>query len=103
MSTQEETKEETGWILYQIGSPTPNVYRFVVTSGFQDEAVNAQLGEGEFVDSTSTLLGELGGDVMVLTSMAEALKLIADIAEGGTTANSLPNIARVARAALGKE
>jgi hypothetical protein len=32
--------------------------------------------------------------------MREALALIADIAEGSTTANSLPNIARVARNAL---
>lgn len=31
----------------------------------------------------------------------EALHLIADIAEGSRTANSLPNIARIARAALG--
>ncbi|OLL27452.1 hypothetical protein BTH42_31905 [Burkholderia sp. SRS-W-2-2016] len=32
--------------------------------------------------------------------LREALALIADIAEGSTTANSLPNIARIARAAL---
>lgn len=32
--------------------------------------------------------------------LREALALIADIAEGSTTANSLPNIARLARAAL---
>jgi hypothetical protein len=32
--------------------------------------------------------------------LREALALIADLAEGSRTANSLPNIARVARAAL---
>jgi hypothetical protein len=32
--------------------------------------------------------------------MREALSLIADIAAGSTTANSLPNIGRIARAAL---
>jgi len=32
--------------------------------------------------------------------MREALALIADIAEGSTTANSLPNIARLARSAI---
>lgn len=32
--------------------------------------------------------------------LREALTLIADIAEGSTTANSLPNIARLARNAL---
>jgi hypothetical protein len=32
--------------------------------------------------------------------MREALALIADIAGGSTTANSLPNIARIARSAL---
>lgn len=32
--------------------------------------------------------------------LREALTLIADIAEGSTTANSLPNIARIARSAL---
>ncbi|SKD04465.1 hypothetical protein SAMN05445504_9235 [Burkholderia sp. CF099] len=32
--------------------------------------------------------------------LREALALIADIAEGSTTANSLPNIARLARVAL---
>ncbi len=32
--------------------------------------------------------------------LREAIALIADIAEGSTTANSLPNIARLARNAL---
>ncbi|TCK37992.1 hypothetical protein B0G84_3294 [Paraburkholderia sp. BL8N3] len=32
--------------------------------------------------------------------LREVLCLIADIAEGSTTANSLPNIARIARAGL---
>ncbi|CAB3758516.1 hypothetical protein [Paraburkholderia humisilvae] len=32
--------------------------------------------------------------------LREVLALIADIAEGSTTANSLPNIARLARVAL---
>jgi hypothetical protein len=33
-------------------------------------------------------------------TMLEALQVIAGIAEGSTTANSLPNIARIARAAI---
>lgn len=35
-------------------------------------------------------------------SQVEALRIIADIAEGSTTANSLPNIARIARGAIAK-
>jgi len=54
------------WILYQIRSAEPNTFRFVITKGFQDETVEGRLKEGEFIDSTSTLLGELGGDVTVL-------------------------------------
>jgi hypothetical protein len=36
------------------------------------------------------------------SDMLAALEQIADIAEGSTTANSLPNIARLARAAIAK-
>lgn len=35
-----------------------------------------------------------------IVRLREALAAIADIAEGSTTANSLPNIARIARAKL---
>jgi hypothetical protein len=63
------------WILYQIGGDEPNVYRFVITPGFQDDAVTAQLRKGEFIDTTTTLLGELGGDVTVIDN--EKLQLLA--------------------------
>lgn len=68
MSTQttQEAKHTPEWILYQIGTAEQNGFRFVVTSGFQDDAVEKALAEGEFIDTTSTLLGALGGDVTVL-------------------------------------
>lgn len=68
--TQTDETKHTEWILYQIGSDEPNKYRFVVTNGFNDDEVTKTLAEGEFIDSTSTLLGELGGDVTVIDTRA---------------------------------
>jgi hypothetical protein len=55
------------WIIYQIGnSEKPNVYRFVLTFDFQDAKVEANLNPTEFIDSTSTASGVLGGEVVCI-------------------------------------
>lgn len=54
------------WIVYQIGGPDRHKFRFVIVQGFDDTAVEGQLSADEFIDTTTTLLGHLGGDVTVL-------------------------------------
>lgn len=39
---------------------------------------------------------------LTIEALAKALEMIADIGEGSTTANSLPNIAKIARSELQK-
>ena len=46
---------------------------------------------------------ELKNALARIGALETALRMIADIAEGSTTANSLPHIAKIARAALAPE
>lgn len=56
------------------------------------------------LNSLQTMLRRCSEQVGILTAdnarLRGALELIADISEGSTTANSLPNIAKIAREAL---
>jgi len=57
------------WMVYQIGSNTPNVYRFIVIQegNAADAVVEADLQEGEYIDTTTTLSGHLNGEAKVIT------------------------------------